>query len=568
MFQKKRYYSISFFLKNLGLIALIVFSLNISPHSYAFSGNIYKSYSTIVPFYSSTDPIVFQTLSSNGEKLLVCLRGNRSKKILIYVANANGTRLEEVFSAGHYTVDQEKTYFTPLDIPPIISGNGNIIAVGVRAVLDINRRNDFIMIYDTQTQRRVFFQLRLLIPGTNYVKLPENGFLYPIFSLDYNGAQIVAQIETGVDSPSCKSYDTALLLSNINGSNQRILVGPEDFSRPNCSFRWKDYPRSPHQPQLNYNGDKVVFYGQVFGTRDPYDHNGELFVINTNKTNLRQITFLRREDTKIEALGPYCLNYYGSRIFFKHLIQQHYYISSIAIDGGIIQNHVRVDKDTSFSISGDGRKIFFIDQNHNNSLVYFDISKEILFLVVDRSWSGVPYRYGLLDQMIPDAIQASSVTSFLGNQLILTISNNQNSWLYKIDIDPQIMTPQTIKMSFEMNKPVFSVNDRRITLPVPPYIRNGRSMIPLLSFAEYFGYKLNSSPNSPQYFLRANGNILLINIGSPKGLWNNKEVSFPLAIEVKNREVFFPASIVRDYLGLKLAWDSQSQILQILRIHD
>lgn len=525
----------------------------------------YKAYAEVSPYYSSSDPIVYQALSSNGEQLLFCIQGQKQNQLAVYLAQSNGTRLIKVFTSAYYNIGNEEVYFAPIKSPPAISGNGEIVVMGVKASLDINRRNDWIMVYNTKTQRRIFVPLRQLISGTNYVKLPETNFEQTILSMDFEGKRLVCQIETGLDTPSCKSYDTALLVSNTDGSNQQILLGPEDFSRTTCSFRWKDYPKSPHQPIMTHNGERVAFYGQVFGAQDPYDKNGELFVINTNKTNLRQLSFLRREETKLEALGPFSLNYYGSRVFFKHHLQDQHYISSVSIEGGIIQNHTPVDKESSFAISGDGRRIFYIDSKHKDSLVYFDISKEIVTLLIDKSWSGIPYSYPILEKMDSSSISKSSITAFDGKKLFITVPSGANTWLCSINIDPAILTPQKIVMSFDINKTVFVVNDRRISLDTPAYIKNQRVMLPLDLIAEHFGYKLYTSPDQKQAQLRLNGNILVLNKGKVTGLWNNKSIPVLPPMEIKGRSLFFPASLLREQMGLKLVWDSKLQSLQLLR---
>jgi hypothetical protein len=565
MFQTRKFYKFFSYQKSLAL-AIIACLLSLSTLSGSASNiQTYKTYAEVSPYYSSTEPIVYQTLSSNGEQLLFCIQGQQQKQLAVYLAQSNGTRLFKVFSSAYYSVGNEEIYFAPINSPPAISGNGEIVALGVRASLDISRRNDWIMVYNTKTQRRIFVQLRQLISGTNYAKLPETNFKQTILSMDFEGKYLVCQIEIGLDTPSCKSYDTALLFSNIDGSNQQILVGPEDFSRPTCSFRWKDYPKSPHQPMLTYKGDRVVFYGQVFGAQDPYDQNGEIFVINTNKSNLRQLSHLRREETKLEALGPFCLNYYGSRIFFKHHIQDQYYLSSVSIDGGLIQNHVTIDKVANFAISGDGRRLFFIDSKHDHSLVYFDISREMVTLVLDKSWSGSPYSYPILDQLNPKSISKSSVTAFDGKKLFIFVQSGSNTWLCSISMDSNLLTPQKTIMSFEINKTVFVVNDRRISLDTPAYIKNQRVMLPLDLIAEHFGYKLFINPDQSQAQLRLNGNILVLNKSNSKGFWNGKSITVQPPMELKGRSLFFPASLLRDQMGLKLNWDNQLQTLQVLR---
>jgi hypothetical protein len=130
---------------------------------------------------------------------------------------------------------------------------------------------------------------------------------------------------------------------------------------------------------------------------------------------------------------------------------------------------------------------------------------------------------------------------------------------------PICSPPKKTIMSFEINKTVFVVNDRRISLDTPAYIKNQRVMLPLDLIAEHFGYKLFINPDQSQAQLRLNGNILVLNKSNSKGFWNGKSITIQPPMELKGRSLFFPASLLRDQMGLKLNWDNQLQTLQVLR---
>jgi hypothetical protein len=222
-------------LRNSSVVCLS--SLSLASEASSQHTSTYKAYAEVSPYYSSSEPIVYQAVSSNGEQLLFASRVKNKIQLAVYLAQSNGTRLTRIFSSAYYNIGNEEVFFAPLKSPPAISGNGEFVVMGVKASLDINRRNDWMMVYNTKTQRRIFVPLRQLISGTNYVKLPETNFEQSILSMDYEGKRLVCQIETGLDTPSCKSGMTLLVLvSNTDGSNQQILLGPEDFSRTHLFF--------------------------------------------------------------------------------------------------------------------------------------------------------------------------------------------------------------------------------------------------------------------------------------------------------------------------------------------
>jgi hypothetical protein len=528
------------------------------------SEEVMKVYSELNVLYSFTDSIEYISLSQNGERMIILTEGKKTKKHSVYVAYSNGIGLKEVFSSGVYDLGEE-VYLDIVQTLPYISGDGSKIILGLRATKSISAKNDYFMVYDVKSGKRIFFPLKNLVKGSSYVRFPRaNLNNFPFYSTDFNAKKIVTQVEVGIESSVCSAYDYAIVIINIDGSNQRMLVGPEAVIG-DCSFKWSNYPKSPHYPTLSYDGGKVIFYGKVFISEDPIDRTGELFAINSDGSNLRQLTSSKRFDRKIESLGPFLLNFYGTRVYFKSFYNNSFKISSISVNGGEIQNHVSISENSPYFISGDGRRLFFISEEHKESLVYYDIMKESINIVLDFTFSGKPYNYGTIKSLDLKNISTTNLTDFAGSFLLVRNKSDENDWVYKISIDEKLLSRQEISLEFKIGSSIAKVGERLISLDVSPYIKKGRAMVPLSLTGNTFNAKVIWYNNIRACYVRFNGNLLILYLDKDICWFNGQTKKIDVAPEMKASEFFVPAKILKDFMFLDIKWDSKTQSLLISR---
>jgi hypothetical protein len=549
------------------IILLLVSAINpFSANQVESYEKVIKVYSELTTLYSFTDSIEYMTLSQNGEKVVFLTKSKRNQNYSVYVASSNGMGIKEVFSSGKYKVGSEEIYLEPVQNLPYISGDSSKIILGLRASKSISSKNDYFLVYDVKSGKREFIPLRILIKGSEYIRFPRaNLNHYPFYSTDYSAKKIVSQVEIGVEGPLCNVYDFAIVIMNIDGTNQKTLIGPTAFVSKECSFMWSDYPKSPHYPSLSYDGKKVVFYGKVFMSEDPIDRTGELFVINSDGSNLRQITSSKRFDRKIESLGQYLLNYYGSRIYFKSFNNGSIMLSSISIDGGEIQNHIEIPENSPFFISGDGRKIFFISEKLSKSLVYYDIMKETTNLVLDYTFSGKPNNYGTLNSLEIKNLANTNLTNFSGNYLLIKNSVAQNDWVYSISIDEKLSSDQELALELKVNNPTAKVGERLISLDVAPYIKNGRVMVPAKLIGDIFSAKVIWYDRNQSCYIRYNGNLLIFYLKKDYIWFNGENKKMEVTPDIKSGRIFVPIKTLSEYMNLKLDWNGKSQTLRIER---
>jgi hypothetical protein len=554
-------------IKKLILILLVCFIIVLLPLEKSNCIDlIHKTYSDIDILYSFSNQIKYIAVSQNNEKMISLVKENYTNKYILYIANSNGTGIKEIFHPGIFNVDLEEKYLEIGNNLPVISGDGTKLAIGLVPSNDLNYKSDYIMTYDIKSGRYNFFSLRILIPGTTYSKFSNIDAVLPKYSMDYSGSKIVCQIEVGLKTSYCESFDTAIIILNFDGSNQKILAGPNQFNRNNCSFEWFNYPKSPHYPLITYNGDKVIFFGQIFMTNNPYEKNGEIFVINSNGSNLKQLTFSKRFDKKIESIGFFNLNYYGSRIYFKSFIDNIYYISSISIDGGNIQSHMKINESDYFFISGDGRKIFFIDSELENSLVYYDIMNERKNIIIDFTWSGKPNNYLNLENVRKDNIYSANLSNFTGNNYFIKTNFKNNFWIFLIRIDDSINSLRETTVEMKINKTTASINDKLVSLEAAPYIKNKRTMIPLRLIGDAFGANTSWNASRLEITLKINGNTIQLYTNKNYIYINGKKETIEISPEIKYNRLFVPIKVVSSYLGLLTIWN-KDQTITIQRVN-
>ena len=547
----------------ISLFLVLGISIVFLPNLVSSQVDLFKIMTENIPAYSFTNPISQTSLSQNGETLLFFTHGKKTGKTYIYTAFKNGYGIKEIFSPGKFQIGQESIYFDNVELTPIVNGKGNKIVLGIRPIRNIEKKTDYILVYDIQKQSTTIFPLRILVSGATYVRLPKQNSSDIIYSMDFEGTKLVIQVEYGFQSIHCSKFDTGLVLMNIDGSNQTNLLGPEEFVASACSFYWKKFPKSPHHAVLNHSGDKVIFYGQVYETLNPYDKNGDLFIMNTNGSNLKQLTQSKRFDIKPESLGSFKSNFYGSEIFFKQSLGDTVYLSSVNASDATIKKHFLFSKETNFIVSGDSHKVFFLDLSLNNSLVFFDITKGNRTLVIDRTWSGTKNNYGALLKITNESLASPNLSNFDGSTLFVPINQE---WCYQLIMDNKLISPQMINLEFQAGSITAKSGSRLISMSSPPYVTQGRMMIPAKLFAEIFGIKFIWNPKDQSLQLLENGNNLTV-YPNKKYLYDNgKKIVTPIFPEIKSNQVYLPVVWAHDYFYLKLTWNSKSQIILIERI--
>lgn len=99
--------------------------------------------------------------------------------------------------------------------------------------------------------------------------------------------------------------------------------------------------------------------------------------------------------------------------------------------------------------------------------------------------------------------------------------------------------------------PVF-IGGEQVNFDVKPYIKDGNTMVPVRAVAESLEIPVDWDGAKKQVKVSRGSDILLLNIGSDKALYNAVSVPLPMAAEIKNGRTFLPLRYVSEWFGLQV----------------
>ena len=521
-----------------------------------------KTESSIEPLYSFTNSIEYFEISKNGSMMVIKSSGNKTDNAYVYSATSSGTDLKLIFSPGYYLVGKQELYFSAKKQLPSISSSGRYICMGVQCNNpNATRKVDYVFFYDSLTKKSTFFPLRILVPGTNQAFVSESLHNVPSVDIGSNEEQIVVQIETVYQENSKTWLHTAIIVMDKNGANQTLAVGPKEFSRIQKEFVFKNHIHSPHLPRFASN-NTIAFFAQLFENQSPVDKKGEIFTMNLDTNFVQQITSSRRFDPKPEEFGPFVLNMYGTKIFYKNKMDERVTVFSISITGSENREIIPISTEDPFCISGDGNRIFYVDTKNQNSLVYYDISRKDTCFIIDKTETGKPFRQTIYRNINKTVFPLVSRIGFEGSSIPYLIHNNVLARLHLIQSS---QTSRNIRTVFQKNRSTVFINDQAVSISSPPYIENNRMMIPLSIVANYFGMQYFPDLTKGIIQIQYNGNYYKFVINNNDYLLNGLQKPLPGPIVLHHNEPFFLASSVEALFSFSIQWDSQTETLIIKR---
>lgn len=110
------------------------------------------------------------------------------------------------------------------------------------------------------------------------------------------------------------------------------------------------------------------------------------------------------------------------------------------------------------------------------------------------------------------------------------------------------------------------------TLDVAPYIKDGRTMLPLRYVAESLGYDVLWNPDTRIASFSNNNTLILVNIDSPTFTINGTKYTFSVKPEIKNDRINLPIAEIGKALGLStgnkgegknIEWNSVNRTVKI-----
>jgi hypothetical protein len=144
---------------------------------------------------------------------------------------------------------------------------------------------------------------------------------------------------------------------------------------------------------------------------------------------------------------------------------------------------------------------------------------------------------------------------------------------YKIELDltyPDQTTEHILKevkknllMVLTIGSNQIKINDDIKTIEAPPYIKNGRTMVPVRIIAEAFCCIVTFDPLSRIITIRSQEKSITLFIGYDMVMVNGKEIKLDAPPEIKNGRTFLPLRFIVEVFGAKIDWNAKLGEIQI-----
>jgi hypothetical protein len=116
------------------------------------------------------------------------------------------------------------------------------------------------------------------------------------------------------------------------------------------------------------------------------------------------------------------------------------------------------------------------------------------------------------------------------------------------------------------NKTVYLNGVPQAPLSVPPYLKDGKMMIPLRLISEVLGGKAEWNPDTKEVKITIDDKIVSMVIGSTVAIVNGKAVNLDAPPEIKEGTTFVPLRFISDAFGFSIDWDDSTKTAKITRL--
>jgi thiol-disulfide isomerase/thioredoxin len=106
-------------------------------------------------------------------------------------------------------------------------------------------------------------------------------------------------------------------------------------------------------------------------------------------------------------------------------------------------------------------------------------------------------------------------------------------------------------------------NDLIQTIEAPPYIKNGRTMVPIRIIAEAFCCTVDYDPLRGRITIQSQEKSITLTIGYDMVMVNGKTVKLDAPPEIKNGRTFLPLRFIVEMFGAKIEWNAKLGEIQI-----
>ena len=157
----------------------------------------------------------------------------------------------------------------------------------------------------------------------------------------------------------------------------------------------------------------------------------------------------------------------------------------------------------------------------------------------------------------------------------MTIDAENNIWVSDVNLNKMfkynqegkqilvvdnLINPKEVKriiVRVYIGKYIMTINDVVKALDAPPFIQNGKTMVPLKAISEGLGAKVeyNGKIRKGQITVKLGGKEVVVWIGETKGTVDGKSVTLEVPPMIKKGRTFVPVRFISEGLGCQVNWN-------------
>lgn len=110
-----------------------------------------------------------------------------------------------------------------------------------------------------------------------------------------------------------------------------------------------------------------------------------------------------------------------------------------------------------------------------------------------------------------------------------------------------------------------SINDEFVTFDVPPFIEDGRTLIPVRAVTEALGYDVMWNGDEQSVTVTDGTDVLVLYVGRTDYLKNGETLTLDVPPVIRESRTFVPVRLIAESFGCEVAWDEDAREVVITR---
>jgi len=170
---------------------------------------------------------------------------------------------------------------------------------------------------------------------------------------------------------------------------------------------------------------------------------------------------------------------------------------------------------------------------------------------------------GIPATIVHDIFKVTIPLALYSNKVVFEAADaldNRNSLAIDLYNFHQILIKLTIGQVEAM------IDGKTVTLDYPPYIKNGRTFVPVRFITEAFGATIEWEAKSQMIYITLGDMTILMQIGNNTVFVNGKSYLLDAAPEIRNSRTFVPIRFIAETFESSIDWDNATQTIQIQKL--